>query len=96
MAEVKFVNAVKYRGMRYPAHTPFTVANEDIEMLVALGAIVTVAPVINPEPVGADDDLTYMTVEDLRKFAAAHDIDISKVGKKADIIETIRSALSES
>ena len=44
MAEVKFVNAVKYKGVRYPAHTPFQVADEDVDSLVNSGAIVLVPP----------------------------------------------------
>lgn len=44
MAEVKFVNTAKYKGVRYPAHTPFQVADEDIDSLVKSGAIVLVPP----------------------------------------------------
>ena len=100
MAEVKFVNAVKYKGVRFPAHTPFQVADEDVDSLVKSGAIVLVPP----QPKGAaesegeeneDKNLEEMTVNELKAYAAEKEIDISRVEKKADILAAIKAAESE-
>lgn len=40
MAKVKFVNEVKYNGVKYPAHTVFTVEDADLQSLRQSGAIV--------------------------------------------------------
>ena len=96
MAEVKFVNTVKYKGVRFPAHTPFQVADEDIDSLVKSGAIVLVPPQVKEaEGEGKENEgknLDEMTVNELKAYAAEKDIDISKVEKKADILAAIKEA----
>lgn len=86
MAQVKFVNTAKYAGVRYPAHTPFEVDDNDVESLVAQGAIVTVPPEKKGKAV---DD---MNVNELKAYAKEHEIDISGAEKKADIIAAIKAA----
>lgn len=99
MAKVKFVNAAKYKGVRYPAHTPFQVADEDVDSLVNSGAIVLVPPQVKEaEGEGEENEgknLDEMTVNELKAYAAEKDIDISKVEKKADILAAIKEAESE-
>ena len=99
MAEVKFVNTVKYKGVRFPAHTPFQVADEDIDSLVKSGAIVLVpAEVKEAEGEGEENEgknLDEMTVNELKAYAAEKDIDISKAEKKADILAAIKEAEGE-
>lgn len=99
MAEVKFVNAAKYKGVRYPAHTPFQVADEDIDSLVKSGAIVLVPPQVKEaEGEGEENEgknLDEMTVNELKAYAAEKDIDISKVEKKAAILAAIKEAEGE-
>ena len=97
MAEVKFVNAAKYKSVRYPAHTPFQVADEDVDSLVKSGAIVLVAPQAKTAEGEGDEkkSLDEMTVNELKAYAAEKDIDISKVEKKADILAAIQEAESE-
>jgi hypothetical protein len=97
MAEVKFVNAAKYKGVRYPAHTPFQVADEDVDSLVKSGAIVLVAPQAKAAEGEGDEDksLDEMTVNELKAYAAEKEIDISKVEKKADILAAIKAAEGE-
>ena len=96
MAEVKFVNAAKYKGVRYHAHTPFQVADEDVDSLVNYGAIVLVPPQVKEtEGEGEEEEgrnLDEMTVHELKAYAAEKDIDISKVEKKADILAAIKEA----
>lgn len=60
MAKVKFVKAVKYDGVRFPAHTPFEVKDEELEAIKAAGAIVleglAVKPQLPPEdPKGSNE-----------------------------------------
>ena len=97
MAEVKFFNTVKYKGVRFPAHTPFQVADEDIDSLVKSGAIVLVAPQAKAAESKGDKDksLDEMTVNELKAYAAEKEIDISKVEKKADILAAIKAAEGE-
>lgn len=99
MAEVKFVNAAKYKGVRYPAHTPFHVADEDVDSLVSSGAIVLVPPQVKEaEGEGQENEgknLDEMTVNELKAYAAEKEIDISKVEKKADILAAIKAAEGE-
>ena len=97
MAEVKFVNAVKYKSVRYPAHTPFQVADEDVDSLVNSGAIVLVPPQAKEAESEGDEDkrLDEMTVNELKAYATEKDIDISKVEKKADILAAIKAAEGE-
>ena len=96
MAEVKFVNAAKYKGVRYPAHTPFQVADEDIDSLVKSGAIVLVPPQDKEAEEESEENegknLDEMTVNELKAYAAEKDIDISKVEKKAAILAAIKEA----
>ena len=49
MAKVIFVKAVKYAGVRFPAHTPFGVKDEELEALKAAGAIVLEGPAVKPQ-----------------------------------------------
>ena len=99
MAEVKFVNAAKYKGVRYPAHTPFQVADEDVDSLVNSGAIVLVPPQVKEaESEGEENEgknLDEMTVNELKAYAAEKDIDISKAEKKADILAAIKESEGE-
>lgn len=91
MAEVKFTNTAKYKGVSYPAHTPFTVDDADIETLVCDGAIVIVAP----KPVqSSNKSIDEMKVDELRAYAESNNIDISDAHKKADIIAAIKAAKS--
>lgn len=98
MAEVKFVNAVKYKGARYPAHTPFRVDDSDVEGLVSKGAIVTVGPDTENNPDSNDEsglsvkDFDRMKIDDLKTYAAQNNIDISGLEKKADILTAIKAA----
>ena len=98
MAEVKFVNAAKYKGVRYPAHTPFQVADEDVDSLVKSGAIVLVPPQAKEAGGESDEDknLEEMTVNELKAYAAEKEIDISKVEKKSAILAAIKAAEGES
>lgn len=89
MAEVKFVNNVKYKGVSYPAHTPFTVEDKDVEALVKDGAIVTVPPKTVKNSEKSFDD---MKVDELKAYAESNNIDISKASKKADILAAIKAA----
>lgn len=86
MAQVKFVNAAKYAGIRYPAHTPFEVDDSDVESLVQQGAIVTVP---SEKKVKSIDE---MKVDELKEYAKEHEIDISKAQNKADIVAAIKAA----
>ena len=99
MAEVKFVNAVKYKSVRYPAHTPFQVADEDVDSLVNSGAIVLVPPQVKEAESGGEENegknLDEMTVNELKAYAAEKDIDISKAEKKADILAAIKESEGE-
>ena len=93
MAQVKFPNEVRYKRVLHPAHTPFEVADSDVECLVAKGAIVT----IPPQAVESNDEVKAvnfdaMKVSELKAYAEEHGIDISKVEKKSDIIAAIKAA----
>lgn len=89
MAEVKFVNIAKYKGVSYPAHTPFKVDDKDVDSLVKDGAIVVVAPSVQDE---SEKSIEDMKVDELRAYAELNNIDISKAQKKADIIAAIKAA----
>lgn len=89
MAEVKFVTIAKYKGVSYPAHTPFEVNDKDVNSLVQQGAIVTVAPKTKEESTKSLDD---MKVDELRAYAELNNIDISKAQKKVDIVAAIKAA----
>lgn len=95
MAKVKFVNAAKYKGTLYPAHTSFDVDDKDVEQLVQKGAIVVVAP---PQTEETPDDtqkaIHSMKVEQLKAYAAEHGIDIKGIDKKRDIVAAILAAES--
>lgn len=98
MAKVKFVNTVKYRGVRYPAHTPFTVDDADVESLVSKGAIVTESPAsaedsneTNPSN-DAEKDFDRMKIDELKAYAAENNIDISGLEKKAEILNAIKAS----
>ena len=39
MAKIQFPNRAKYKGITYPAGAVFEVANKDVKLLVAEGAI---------------------------------------------------------
>lgn len=96
MAEVKFVNTIKYKGVRYPAHTPFQVADEDVDSLVDSGAIVLVAPQTKAAEVESDNiNLDKMTVNELKDYAAEKEINISRIERKADILAAIKAVESE-
>ena len=92
MAQVKFVNVAKYKGVRYPAHTPFEVDDKDVESLVSQGAIVTVAPATTGNPESSDKPLKQMTVEELKAYAKAHNLDITGCERKADILAALVAA----
>lgn len=86
MAQVKFVNTAKYKGVRYAAHTPFEVDDKDVKALVAKGAIVTVPPEEKEKP------LKDMKVDELKAYAKAHNIDITGCERKDDILAAIVKA----
>lgn len=88
MAEVKFVNRVKYAGAYHDAHTSFKVADEDVPALVKAGAIVTVAAKEKKD----EPRLNEMKVSELKAYAAELNIDIGKAEKKVDIVAAIREA----
>lgn len=92
MAQVKFVTVVKYKGNRYPAHSPFEVDDKDVESLVKDGAIV----IVPPETAGGSDDsvksIDKMNVNELKAYAAENNIDIKGIEKKADIVAAIKAA----
>lgn len=98
MAKVKFVNAVKYRGVRYPAHTPFTVDDADIESLVSKGAIIIEPPASaedSNEPIpsnNSEKDFDRMKIDELKAYAAENNIDISGLEKKAEILNAIKAS----
>lgn len=92
MAQVKFVTVVKYKDKRYPAHTPFEVCDKDVESLVKDGAIVTVPPEAAQNPDDSEKSIDQMKVEELKAYAAEHNIDISGVERKADIVAAIKAA----
>ena len=89
MAEVKFVNIVKYQGVSYPAHTPFKVRDEEVPALIKDGAIVIVPPKAEPK---ATKSLDAMKVDELKAYAESNNVDISAAQKKADIIAAIKAA----
>lgn len=91
MAEVKFVNTVKYRGVRYPAHTPFTVDDADIDSLVSKGAILISAPKVTGNPDEGVKDLDRMKIDELKAYASEKDIDITGLEKKSDILSAIKA-----
>lgn len=94
MARVKFTNKVKYNGVWYDAHSSFTVDDKDVEALVSKGAIVT-EPCKAPEgPKGSVKSIDNMKVDELKAYAAEHNIDIDGVEKKADILAAIKAAES--
>lgn len=86
MAQVKFVNKVKYNGVMYAAHTPFQVDDKDVDALVAKGAIVTVAPE------GGEKSIDKMKVDELKAYAEENGIDIAGLEKKSDILAAIKAA----
>lgn len=92
MAQVKFVNIAKYKGVRYPAHTPFEVDDNDVETLVKAGAIV----IIPAESVEGGEAPTKtidgMKVDELKAYAEEHNIDISGATKRTEIIAAIKAA----
>lgn len=95
VTEVKFFNAVKYDGIKYPAHKPFYVRDSDVEALVAKGAIVTTPPAVKLEPeeiIEETKSVEDMTVAELKAYAAENEIDISKAERKAEILATIKRA----
>lgn len=92
MAQVKFVNEAKYRGTCYPAHTPFEVEDGDVEVLVQKGAIVIEAPKAAKSCKGSGKSVDEMKVDELKAYAQEHNIDISGVDKKADILAAIKAA----
>lgn len=94
MAKVQFVTSVKYRKVMYPSHTPFEVNDADVESLVKSGAIVIESPK-QTDNACADKSLSGMKVDELKAYAEAHNIDISKAEKKSDIIAIIEAAKSE-
>ena len=87
MAQVKFVNRVKYDGVWHDAYTSFYVADKDIPKLVEKGAIITKPPTSTPEK-----SLDEMKVDELVAYAARNGIDIEGITKKADIKAAIESA----
>ena len=92
MAQVKFVNAAKYKGIKYPAHTPFEVDDKDVESLVCQGAIVTVAPAATDDSGKSGKPLNEMKVAELKAYAKANNIDITGVERKDDILAAIVAA----
>lgn len=98
MAKVKFVNTVKYRGVRYPAHTPFTVDDADIDALVSKGAIVIESPAPAEDPNetnpsnDAKKDFDHMKIDELKAYAAENNIDINGLEKKAEILNAIKAS----
>ena len=113
MAQVKFFTKVKYRGVVYPAHTPFQVADEDVDSLVNSGAIILTPPLSNFYEMYIEKDATIdedgseemekeyidfwaMTIKQLKAFAREHDINISKLERKADIVDAITLAWESS
>lgn len=89
MAQVKFVNRVKYNGAWYAAHTPFEVEDKDVPELVAKGAIVTIAP---KAAEGSGKSIDAMKVDELKAYAEEHNINIEGIEKKADILAAIKAA----
>ena len=91
MAEVKFVNIAKYKGIRYPAHTSFKVDDQDLPGLIDKGAIVTVPP---KEDESSGKSIDEMKADELKAYAAQHEIDITGIEKKSDILTAIKEAES--
>ena len=89
MAQVKFVNIAKYKGVSHPAHTPFEVDDADVASMVEQGAIVIVPPKGEQSTKVFIDE---MKVDELKAYAASNNIDISKANKKADIVAAIKAA----
>ena len=48
MTTVKFDHAVKYKGVRYPAHVAFDVSDQDVPALKASGAVVIATEPVDP------------------------------------------------
>lgn len=95
MAKVKFVNTAKYKGSLYPAHTCFSVDDKDVESLVKQGAIVIEAPKKEQAPEEDSKPFDTMKVSELKAYAAQHNIDVSGIERKADILAAIKAAQSE-
>lgn len=94
MTTVKFNKSVKYKGVRYPAHTIFNVEDSDVPELVKIGATVmsnTAEPKAQ-EPVVADDANkageetsvkdTAILKEELLKYSVA---ELTKFAKERNI-----------
>jgi len=99
MAKVKFVRSVKYDEVRYPAHTPFEVRDEELEALKEAGALVIEGPAVTPTKVAAPTKpaldvqaLTKMTTAELKRFALENNINISASDAKADVFNAIMTA----
>lgn len=93
MAQVKFVNVAKYNGVHYPAHTPFDVEDRDVPALIKAGAIVTVPPQEQEDDNEIVKSIKSMTVEQLKAYAAEHEIDIKGIERKPDIVTAIIKAV---
>lgn len=103
MAKVQFPTSVKYRRVKYPAHTPFTVDDSDLALLVYQGAIVVekgVERVEKPEENvnSAVSPLTYLkgefsdyTVVQLREYADANGVTLPKTGPKEEIVTLLNA-----
>ena len=84
MTTVKFDKTVKYRGVRYPAHVAFDVADKDVEQLREAGATVLAVNPEVPELAPVSDG-----VIELMKIAT------SEVHESDENIEKMKEALLE-
>lgn len=101
MAKVKFTKQVRYKSVKYPAHTVFQVEDTDVDALKAEGAIVIVPArvivnkdtrqVIKPETVSLDT----MKVAELIEYAKENNIPLGIAQRKDDIIAIISEALKQ-
>lgn len=92
MCEVKFVNEAKYRGVTYPAHTPFQVDDKDIEALIKEGAIVTIPPKSAGVAESCGKSIDAMKIDELREYAEKNNINLGKADRKSDILAAIKAS----
>ena len=95
MVKVQFVNSVKYNGKLYPAYTPFDAADKDAEHLIKSGAIIIEDTRKQSSDSAPDKSIQAMKIDELKAYAEAHNIDISKAKNKAEALRIIKASKSE-
>lgn len=90
MAEVKFAVSAAYKGVRYPARTPFFVDDRDFEAIIADGGIAIIPPTSEPPVNSVDEEIPEEVDTELAKEV---DTELAKELKKLEDMTV--SALKE-